>query len=252
MVGGHRLDPVVLAHDRFAGLHLDRIDRERQPSEQPLQVVHEAVQADWPDHRQRRFPPAQRECLQHSRQPEHVVGVEVREQDQVDVGQAEPRPQQLPLGALPAVDQDPLAAVTDQRGGRRPVRCRHCTRGAKEDDVQIHAQMVRGRAGRHRRLCASAFRAMTRRCLPIMRSRSSTPSSVRPDRIFATSTVAPRSPVRETEPHGAPAGLRHARTPPSRRVHGPETCPAERPVRRGRRIPTTRSCGAAGGGSSGG
>ena len=51
--------------------------------------------------------------FQQPRQPQHVVGVEVREVDLVDLGQPQ-RALHLPLRPFAAVEQQPLPAARDQ------------------------------------------------------------------------------------------------------------------------------------------
>ncbi len=81
--------------------------------------------------RQRPLAPAQVERLQQPRQPEPVVGVEVGEEHLVEVGQPD-RADELALGALAAVEQDPLAAAAhEQRRAARGARSgssRRCRR----------------------------------------------------------------------------------------------------------------------------
>ena len=57
---------------------------------------------------------AQAERLEHPRQPEHVVGVEVGEEDLLELDQPD-RAHELALGALAAVEQQPVAAAPHER-----------------------------------------------------------------------------------------------------------------------------------------
>ena len=63
--------------------------------------------------------------------------MEVRDEDLVEVDQAD-RAQQLALGALAAVEQQPLAAAAEQRGGQAAPGGRRRGGGAEEDDVEVH------------------------------------------------------------------------------------------------------------------
>ena len=72
-----------------------------------------------------------------------MVGVEVREEDLAQLDQADRRAQQLPLRALAAVEQEPLAAAAHEERRRRPLRGRHRAGGAEEDDVEVHGPIVR-------------------------------------------------------------------------------------------------------------
>ena len=82
--------------------------------------------------------PAQGERLQHPGQAEVVVGVVVREEDLAQLDEPDVGAQQLALGALGAVEEQPLAAAAHQQRRRRTLRGRHRARGAEEDDVEIH------------------------------------------------------------------------------------------------------------------
>ena len=57
----------------------------------------------------RHLAPAEREGLQHSGQPEVVIGVVVREEDLAQVDQPDRGPQQLALRSLAAVEQQAVA-----------------------------------------------------------------------------------------------------------------------------------------------
>ena len=105
--------------------------RRREPissSRPPRPVEHE-----------RQLAPAQRERLQHPGHAEEVVGVEVREEDLLQVDEADVRAEELALRPLAAVEQQPLAAAADERGGGSAARGRHRAGRAEEDDVEIHA-----------------------------------------------------------------------------------------------------------------
>ena len=69
-----------------------------------------------------------------------------------EVDKAEIRPQELPLRALAAVDQQPLAAPAHERRRRPAPSGRHRAGGAEEDDIEIHAASLgvpaAARAGR--------------------------------------------------------------------------------------------------------
>ena len=138
VVGGERLDPVAVALQRLPRLELDQRQRIRQPADHAVERADQRPQAGWAVDRERRLAGAQRERLQHAGQAQHVIGVEVRDQRQVDVGQAGRRSQHLPLRALPAVDQDPLAATPHEIRGRATLRGRYRTGGSQEQHVQIH------------------------------------------------------------------------------------------------------------------
>ncbi len=54
------------------------------------------------------------------------------------VDEPDRRAQQLPLGALAAVEEQALAAPPDEQRARSATRSRRAGRGAEEDDVEVH------------------------------------------------------------------------------------------------------------------
>ena len=94
-----------------------------------------------------------------------MVGVEVGEEDLLEVDEADVRAQQLPLRALAAVDQDPLAAATDERRGGAALGGGRGAGRPEEDDVEIHGgrfYRCREDAARQGRGAASLRRAVDR------------------------------------------------------------------------------------------
>jgi hypothetical protein len=74
-----RDDPVVAAVERVAGPKLDELHRVRELPKYAPQYLEQLDEPRRPVHRERNFPPAQRERLQHPGQAEIVVCVVVRE-----------------------------------------------------------------------------------------------------------------------------------------------------------------------------
>ena len=68
--------------------------------------------------------------------------MEVREEDLAQLDEADVRAQELPLRALGAVEQQPLAAAPDERRGRRALGGRHRAGRPEEDDVEVHGRRV--------------------------------------------------------------------------------------------------------------
>ena len=136
------------------------------------QVAHAARAVDGEP---RLLAAAQGERLQHPGQAEEVVGVQVREEDLLELRQADGRALELPLRSLGAVEEQPLAAAPEEERRRRAPRGRHRRRGAEEDEVEIHAGDSRSRSlrrvgsarGRRRRSSSStgarSRRSSTRR-----------------------------------------------------------------------------------------
>ena len=60
------------------------------------------------------------------------------EEDLLQLEEPHVAPQELPLRPLRAVEQDPLAAAADQRGGRSPLCRRRRPGRPEEDDVEVH------------------------------------------------------------------------------------------------------------------
>ena len=143
MLDRESLDRVFAPLEPLPRLELDDCQRVREPPEERVQPLEQLAQAARPVDRQRRLVPAtQRERLQHPRQAEEVVGVEVREEDLLQVGQADRRPLQLALRPLAAVEQEPLAAAPDEEGRRPALRGRHRGGCAEEDDVEVHRPIL--------------------------------------------------------------------------------------------------------------
>src|SRR3954454_18582642 len=70
--------------------------------------------------------------------------MEVREEHLLQVHEAD-RAQELALGALAAVEQELLAAATDQGGREAAPGCGRRAGGAEEDDVEVHQLTFRWR-----------------------------------------------------------------------------------------------------------
>ena len=87
---------------------------------------------------ERDIPPPERERLQHPGKAEVVVGVEVREEDVGQVDEPDVGSQQLPLGSLTTVDEQPLTTASDERRGRTAGGSRRRAGRAEEHDVEIH------------------------------------------------------------------------------------------------------------------
>jgi len=67
-----------------------------------------------------------------------MVGVVVREEDLPQLDQADVRAQKLPLRALGAVEEQPLAAAAQEHRRRSALGSRHRARGAEEDEIEVH------------------------------------------------------------------------------------------------------------------
>ncbi len=73
--------------------------------------------------------------LDHARQAQRVVAVEVRDADPVDVVRGDAGPQHLALGPLARVEEDALAVPAQQIAVVVAVAGRHLTGGAEDHEL---------------------------------------------------------------------------------------------------------------------
>ena len=125
VVDGERLDPVPVPLEHGAGLELHGRERIRQPSEDAPKRREELVEARRSVDRQRHLAAPQRERLQHPGEAEVVVGVVVREEDLLELDEADVAAQELPLRAFRAVEQETVAATPHERRAQRALRRGH-------------------------------------------------------------------------------------------------------------------------------
>ena len=145
VAGRKREQPVVVALEHVARRELDELVRIRESAEDPSERAHQLAEAARAVDRQRQLATAQGEGLQHSREAEEMVGVEVGQEDLAQLDEADVGAQELPLRALGAVEQEPLAAAPDERRGGRAPGGGHRAGRPDEDDVEVHAASL-GRA----------------------------------------------------------------------------------------------------------
>ena len=129
---------VVVADQLVAGTQLLELDGVRETSEDPPQRAEEVAQPRRAVDRDRHVAAAERERLQHPGQPEVVIGVVVGQEDLAQLDQPDVGPQELPLCALRAVEEEPLAAAAQEQRRRCTLRGRHRAGRAEEDQVEIH------------------------------------------------------------------------------------------------------------------
>ena len=152
-------DPVAVELDCLVRVQLGEAHVVGELAVDPAQVAHQGAQPARPVDGERRIAPAQRKRLHHPRQPEEMVGVKVREEDVLDVRQADGA-QQLALRALAAVDQQPVAAAPDQHARRRALHGRHRAGRAEEENREVHgARIFAHRAAETRPRSARTARA---------------------------------------------------------------------------------------------
>ena len=142
VLDGKRADVVAVARQDVAGAKLDELDGVRElPEHLPERGV-EVAEPGRPVDGERHVAHPQRERLEHPWQAEVVVGVEMRDEDLLEVDEADRRAQELALGSLAAVEEHPVAATPDEQGRGSAPGGRCAGRGAEEDDVEVHAPMV--------------------------------------------------------------------------------------------------------------
>ena len=71
-----------------------------------------------------------------------MVRVKVRDEDLLELEQADRRAQQLALRPLGAVDEELVAPAPDEQRCRGPLRRGHRARGAEKDEVEIHGPIL--------------------------------------------------------------------------------------------------------------
>ena len=114
-----------------------------KPTDERLQPREELSQARGAVHGQTGVvAPAERERLQHPGEPEEMVGVKVREEDLLEVGQPGGRALQLPLRSLRAVEEQLVAASPNEERRRSPLGRGHRAGSAEKHDVQIHGSIL--------------------------------------------------------------------------------------------------------------
>ena len=124
--------------DDGARQRLHHVEAEGQSADHRMQRVEQGLKARRAYEKQFALTPAQPVGLEHSREPEEVVPMQVGKKDCVDVGEPEPGTQQLALGALAAVDQPARTTARHQCGGRPPRGARHRRGRTDECDLKIH------------------------------------------------------------------------------------------------------------------
>ena len=129
---------VAVVGDLVAGLEIDDVERVAQAPVDDPHRAHERDGAGRAVDGQRRLAVAQLEGLEHPGQAQPVVGVVMGEEDGLHVGQPDGA-QQLALGPLAAVEEQPVAAAAQQRRGQAATGGRHRARGAGEEEREVHA-----------------------------------------------------------------------------------------------------------------
>ena len=131
VLDGERGDEVAVEVDLLVGLELLDAQRVTGAAEHEAHRLDQPAQAGRPVEDELALARAQVERLDHPDQAEPVVEVEVGDEDRVELGQPD-RAQQLLLGPLAAVEEQPVAARAQRasRAGRGGpwARIRRCRR----------------------------------------------------------------------------------------------------------------------------
>jgi hypothetical protein len=87
-----------------------------------------------------KLPTPERERLEHPREPEDMIGVEMREEDVLGVDEPGVGAQELPLRTFTAVDQEPVTPAPEERR-RRATGCGGSRgRRSEEDEIEVHGR----------------------------------------------------------------------------------------------------------------
>jgi len=97
-----------------------QLELERQRAAAAEEGAYDRFEPARADDPQRRAPPPLSREGKQTAEPEVVVGVQVREQADVDLGRVVPGQEQLPAAALAAVDEQSAAVERDAKRERRP------------------------------------------------------------------------------------------------------------------------------------
>ena len=140
VVDGEAVDRVAVSLQPGPWLELHGCDGVGETPEDPLERREELVEPTRAVDRERKLAAAERERLEHSREPEVVIGVVVGQEDLREIDEADVATQQLPLRALRAVEEEPVAPSAHECRTGRAFRRRHGARRPEEDDVQFHGE----------------------------------------------------------------------------------------------------------------
>ena len=142
MVDRKRAELVAVACQHVAGAKLDELDWVGELPENRAERVVEVAEPGRPVDRERHVAHPQRERLEHPWQAEVVVGMEVRDEDVLEIDEADRRAQQLALRPFAAVEEHAIAAPPHEQGRGSAPRSRCAGGRSEEGDVEVHAPMV--------------------------------------------------------------------------------------------------------------
>ena len=137
---GEGLEPVVVALDDGARAKLHDLERVRQPADHDAERPHQRGRSARPVDGHRDLSAAQGERLQHARQAEDVIGVQVREEDVLEIDEPGVGAEELPLRSLAAVDEEAIPTAPQEGGRGSAGRRRRGRGGAEEDEIEVHGR----------------------------------------------------------------------------------------------------------------
>ena len=137
VAGGEGLHRVAVEGDVVAGLDLGDRELVAETAGEPPDDREQVARAGRPEEVQRGGAVAQVEGLEHPRQAEPVVEVEVRQEDRGDLRQPHGA-QELALRPLAAVEEQLVAAAPHEERREAAPGGRHGARGAGEEEREVH------------------------------------------------------------------------------------------------------------------
>src|SRR5439155_26001391 len=137
-----REDAVPVALEWLPRAHLHELELVREPPEDAPQAGEELAQPRRAVHGERELALPELERLEHPREAEVVVAVVVRDEDLIEVGQADRRAHQLPLRALAAIEEQPITPTPDEQRRRGAGGGRGAARRAEKDEIEVHAPIL--------------------------------------------------------------------------------------------------------------
>jgi hypothetical protein len=148
-----RRKAVAVALEHVSRRQLDEPHLIGELPDDTLERIEECDETARPVDGQRQVAAAKGERLHHPRQAEHVVRVEVRQEDLLEIDEADGRAKELPLRPLCAVEQELVSAAAHEQRSRCAARGRHRARRTEKHEVEIHGSIVGlpvcGRSPRH-------------------------------------------------------------------------------------------------------
>ena len=140
MLHRERDKPVSVSLDGLAWPELHDPELVRQPSDHHAERLEQGSRPARAIDDDGQLATAQRECLEHSRQAQDVICVEVRQQDVLEIDETRVGSEQLTLRPFATVHKQAVASAPHESRRGAP-RCRRRRAGrAEEEQVEIHGR----------------------------------------------------------------------------------------------------------------